>query len=414
MVNDKIYLLVIGNGFDLQCGLKTSFASYLNKVLETARKEIDDIDKTFSDLKQFNDIDLGVVSTDKNNKNYFIGQIRNHISIELYGKTTTNYFDSFYDNLKNFDKSFFKMYFIFLKFNNKESRNWADVEKELSTLITTGFFVDLFNTICIIKDAITNYSEDDIEKKIGSNKSVLIYVYLLINICGYKIKENSANYFINFLMGELNKFEHNLGTYIEDQINSKKEYYVSESNKLINKFNIVNDFNVLNFNYTNPFKYKDYNTKTVSNIHGNTDNPIIGVDTSAIKKASNDNVNDLNFNEFTKTYRIMSNTENHKDILPNPENIDTIYFYGHSLSHADYSYFQSIFDYYNLYDSKLNLVFYYSVYAPERESQIVNQDINNIWNLINEYGESMGNAKGKNLLHKLNLENRIKIKEVEI
>ena len=84
----------------------------------------------------------------------------------------------------------------------------------------------------------------------------------------------------------------------------------------------------------------------------------------------------------------------------------TIKFYGHSLNEADYSYFQSIFDYYNLYgNARVALVFYYSKGFEQTDS---------IYRLINTYGTTLPNkAQGKNLMHKLLLENRLKIIEID-
>lgn len=53
-----------------------------------------------------------------------------------------------------------------------------------------------------------------------------------------------------------------------------------------------------------------------------------------------------------------------------PKSIKNIVFYGHSLAPADYSYFQSIFDYYNIYDNDITLVFYYSIYDKNKEQDI--------------------------------------------
>jgi hypothetical protein len=94
-------------------------------------------------------------------------------------------------------------------------------------------------------------------------------------------------------------------------------------------------------------------------------------------------------------------------ILGNDGKPITIKFYGHSLSEADYSYFQSIFDYYNFYDnSKVDLMFCYSN---------GHEQIDAIYRLINAYGKTLVNQEqGKNLMHKLLLENRIKIAEVSL
>ena len=99
----------------------------------------------------------------------------------------------------------------------------------------------------------------------------------------------------------------------------------------------------------------------------------------------------------------MFDTNNPNNILPKNDGTPIeIKFYGHSLSEADYSYFQSIFDYYHIYDnSNVSLLFYYS----EGYEQI-----DSIYKLINDYGKTMINQdQGKNLIHKLLLENRLKI-----
>ena len=78
-----------------------------------------------------------------------------------------------------------------------------------------------------------------------------------------------------------------------------------------------------------------------------------------------------------------------------------IKFYGHSLNEADYSYFQSIFDYYNLYENNnVGLIFYYSKGYEQTDK---------VYRLINTYGKTLSNKdQGKNLTHKLLLENRLK------
>jgi len=103
----------------------------------------------------------------------------------------------------------------------------------------------------------------------------------------------------------------------------------------------------------------------------------------------------------------MFDTSSPISILPtvNENSAITIKFYGHSLNEADYSYFQSIFDYYNLYgNDRVALVFYYSKGYEQTDS---------IYRLINSYGNTLTNKEqGKNLIHKLLLENRLKIVEI--
>ena len=102
----------------------------------------------------------------------------------------------------------------------------------------------------------------------------------------------------------------------------------------------------------------------------------------------------------------MFDTSAPTSILP-PNNMPlTIIFYGHSLSKADYSYFQSIFDYYDIYsNNNVSLIFYYSEGYEQTDA---------IYELINSYGKTLSNKdQGKNLIHKLLLENRLKIEQIQ-
>lgn len=115
---------------------------------------------------------------------------------------------------------------------------------------------------------------------------------------------------------------------------------------------------------------------------------------------------------FTKTYRKMMLPEQELpgymigrglfDSLARGESVDCIKIYDHSLGRADYSYFQVLFDRIDLYGS--NTVLYFlgaKGYEPDKES--VNA-------LIETYSETIeSKAHGANLLHKLLLEDCLKI-----
>lgn len=89
-------------------------------------------------------------------------------------------------------------------------------------------------------------------------------------------------------------------------------------------------------------------------------------------------------------------------------------FYGHSLSEADYSYFQSLFDLYDIYNQAF-LIFKYSVYDKEKAYEIKKVVFHSITKLIKKYGDTMTNKDhGKNLLHKILLEGRLKIEEITL
>ncbi|EAD1619684.1 hypothetical protein ARN86_14930, partial [Listeria monocytogenes] len=82
----------------------------------------------------------------------------------------------------------------------------------------------------------------------------------------------------------------------------------------------------------------------------------------------------------------------------------------------DYAYFQSLFDYLDIYNNPIKLTFYYTNYLKgEQDLETVRREQTKaVRKLIVEYGSTLDNeAKGKNLLHKLLLEERIGVFELE-
>lgn len=94
--------------------------------------------------------------------------------------------------------------------------------------------------------------------------------------------------------------------------------------------------------------------------------------------------------------------------------MDVIKFYGYSLARADYSYFQYIFDMYDLYNSNIKLIFYYSKIEGRTVEEVRQEQYRNITKLIEQYGETLDNkAHGRNLLTRLIQTGRLKIVGLE-
>ncbi len=180
-------------------------------------------------------------------------------------------------------------------------------------------------------------------------------------------------------------------------------------------------FFILNFNYTdfssNQKKEsvlitrdkKEINVEQM-NVHGVYYSKIIfGIDQTEQDQEK--------YYQFTKTFRKM---ELHNEIptarMPEPQDVDEIIIYGHSLSIADYSYFHSIFDYYELYGSNIIVNFTYSLFGNESNHEnLKNKHVQNIMRLLKFYGDKMfDRERGKNLVHKMLLENRLIIREVAL
>ena len=162
---------------------------------------------------------------------------------------------------------------------------------------------------------------------------------------------------------------------------------------------------VLTFNYT-----KVWDVENVRNIHGDLDNGniIFGIDYDKL----NNNFKKAPI-EFSKSYRVLENgLTSTFDIS---SDIDIIKIYGHGLGKADYSYYQSIFDSVDLYHGKTKVMFFWSDYEGKEKEQIHKDFVKGVTNLIEEYGTTFTNKDhGRNLFTKLLLENRLTIQEIPV
>ena len=210
----------------------------------------------------------------------------------------------------------------------------------------------------------------------------------------------------------------------ENDFKKAKENFEEEYQKIFKLFNDKNTYTVLNFNYTdylsNKTIKKSLNIKNVLNIHGNFQEPIFGIDNKSFdiipifsdtEYIYEDEIkNKEHIKNFVKAARVLHHGILKKFKLPAIDKLKSIYFFGHSLSEADYSYFQAIFDLYNIYSSEINLIFLYSDFKPTQRAE---QNFA-VMKLLEEYGKSMDNKdKGKNLYYKLLIENRIKLLSLE-
>lgn len=123
---------------------------------------------------------------------------------------------------------------------------------------------------------------------------------------------------------------------------------------------------------------------------------------------------------FTKNFRtlILNGSKPMKDKNNiYEENINIIKFYGHSLCEADYSYFQQMFDFYEIYgNNKLKLYFYFSNWFESgiTDTELLQKNVAAITNLIEIYGQTLDNKDhGKNLLTRLQQTGRIVVKQIE-
>ena len=377
-------LYIIGNGFDLYLGLKTSYCDFFKhkdnekdlNYLEIRKTILEDINKKAKNIEK------GATPKIEINKNTSIpAEIKENL---------------------------FLLYLILEE--NEKTINWHDVEKKI--LKANKEMNNLFEKL----------EENRYLKILGEEK---IKYGTRLGKESYLIKTLGEKNF-NFLK-ELNEFEKMFGNYIK--VLNSKIFNKNENNEILfDNFLLKikrifledqkNENFIINFNYTTYLKEIDYISEMV-NVHGTFENPIFGIDNTEIG-------NDREFYYLTKTSRVLFNNTIKEDFkLPNKLEISKICFFGHSLARADYSYFQSIFDYYDIYNSEVKLEFKYYNYIKndekltdeekeERKDEVKSNMHKSVIELMNDYGNTASNkSKGQNLLHKLILENRIKIVEVE-
>lgn len=356
---DNVNLLILGNGFDLACGGKTSIFDFVNSVI-----------------------------TNPNNawcryKINFIILLIYYMSQETDG-----------DGWKEF-----------LNFSNTEINDWMDFEKIVYHLVldekTYNLMEDIYNNP-------TKYIETTDKSAVFSTAH-----YFKDFRQWHEGLFSQLDSYLEFLEKAVLEFERELQRYLMSidsdlSLLARKELLLR---KLRYKYERTS---VMNFNYTRLPEDPIYHP--VFRIHGSVGNGcLIGIDPYYKKPGTNDMYKTLGAKiRFTKVYKrlkLSSREELQQFVLR--KNINRITFFGHSLGEQDYSYFQSVFDYINLYESEVILVFCYTEYNKEDSVKEVDRLSERVFKLINRYGETLSNKDhGNNLLNKLLLEGRLVFREI--
>lgn len=411
-------LLILGNGFDLHCGLKSSYKDFFQStILDTIGGRYD-LQQMKAGVSGFWETLLFGYYTTFGKVNY------NWCDIETIIKNTVL-------AIGNRNKG--------LAFEALESVKRREDPNEIKSVYGTIEHLIYTNCMSIFYD--TLYSG----KTYSDNEAYSLLINRILQelhkfergFCKY-IKNNIVNpnnekeyntqYIVNAmnLLNTLTGFTDIRYETIDDIIERQEEAYYKpisptmyqsdwrEKHILSQEFSNLHSVNILSFNYTALFDILGVQSPCLyNNVHGKlcmnkcaencaSCNIIFGIDDIVIQSQEEN----FELHKFSKTYRKMLIADAETSILPKIDNqMVEIKFYGHSLSEADYSYFQSIFDYYNLYEnSKVSLMFYYSKGFEQTDE---------VYRLINTYGKTLSNKdQGKNLTHKLLLENRLKIIEV--
>lgn len=382
-------LLILGNGFDLNVGLKSSFKDYFNQ--------------RFQSFREYGDV----------------------TSEELINNSEYNIWDIIIRFVRGYS-------------GGVELNNWSDLEKVLFNVMccTNEYSLNpllkfnLIDKLIEVQEKRDRQSvapvwaesdKDDFIFKQIIRKAFIVHYDLFYPIAeGPYSHSDFGNIMATILLKELNKMEEDFSNYLAMQVKSNPKYAM-RSEMLLKQLVDASNFekiNILSFNYTNPFE--DNNIYNYRLIHGNLidKNVIFGLDIDSIYQ-QNMNIDDMFFSQFSKQSRVLGSLfNNKKQNLQNwnfdSKNLSRIIFFGHSLSEADYFYFQALFDSVNLYYSDTKLIFVYSIYDRKKSTEIGTAYKDSIETLLTNYGKSFDNqTHGRNLIQKLLLENRLQIKCLE-
>lgn len=399
-------LLIIGNGFDLSCGLKSSYKDFFDNYFKSVSSTNPKVywERYFQNMSYLN----------SNKDDYSWTDIETQIFIQLQNVEfliqnellNNKFYENKDDQIKEIELSLSKsnsqlnldsllrtFYLLKSVFEYYMIGNQLKLNTALNKIKT-----DLLK----LENHFTNYLSKEIQNansKIETNNENATNIF---TENGYFIK--SRILFATLLLFHMNVDETPFYVppiEILQNIKNSKRLIEALNVNFLSNFGKVENY-VLSFNYTQPFQFTN-----LRNIHGNLNNGniIFGIDY--------DKVNTFFSNQptqFTKSYRILENKINSNIVIPS--DINKILFYGHGLGEADYSYFQAIFDTVDLYHGNTQLVFFWNNFNDEDQYNI---QVERVTNLIEKYGQTFSNKDhGRNLFTKLLLENRIIFEQINL
>lgn len=363
-------LLILGNGFDLHCGLNTRFSDYLCDLSKTQ---------------------VG--------QSVYMSMGQNLVAFRDFHLTTGHSYPRpfCFSN----DLSIWHVLFLGLRFREEykskspnepiELSEWKDIENLMQkTLKKDGQGPIEWGKICNLLEAWTIVSVNAYDSK-GNDFERLLAIWILNNsrfpISAFELAlslEDKRIIFYTFLLDELHLFEKSFGAYVEKQVRDHLDYDKRAQELIRNLCGDNQEVIIESFNYTQP----KVPCRSFRNLHGDVDNPIIGIDAAGI------DFHDPRYH-FTKAYRCLSLAIDRDDEPHDSYDvISKIVFYGHSLNAQDYTYFFNILKTKNIQDPANICKVYFAYSVPEgmTKGQIKKTLGDSVSNLINSFDQWMGQS----------------------
>ena len=350
----KRTLLIIGNGFDLKCGLNTRYIDYWRYQ-----------------RKNHPSFDAFVKYLEDNSFNSFEGEnldiLERIIEIEE-GVTFLDYYFTLYDwRIRRLDKD----------------KVWSNIEDMLLYGLTdTGSFKAFNFEGCYSCFLQTKDKERNDSFFYDSYAHLIISIYLSKVFCKKPIGEARFN---DYIISEINSFSICFSNYINEQVKENSTYYELAQN-LISKITnaSLNECEIVSFNYTEPICGPN-----LANIHGIASKRKIVMGVTCGDGSKKETTHHSWYYKATKEYKIASVSASGIKVSANYEDITDIYVYGLSLGKQDYDFFDNLFDEFEflmrIYKAKIHFCF--STYAGKTKDEVAEETTSRVTELINYFGD---------------------------
>jgi hypothetical protein len=288
--NSKLTIIVTGNGFDLECGLGSTYNNFFKWRIE-------------------NDANCKCVFDRKDQLENEPSKIFTYLG-------------------ENPDINVWELILI-MAIDYADNSQWYNIEQTMSYTINNYTEKKTFWDIVIDrcnKRLVNFYLEDDIMSAIG----IIMYKRYYESLKSYISEISSESFYIS-LLKELNAYEAKFSEFLKEKLESTENYFEKQKNLIEKIFKMtVNDgsYKIVSFNYT-PYLF----TEEYLNIHGNLEKPIFGINSVVI---------DHKYAPiFTKPFRrIIDDLDRIKSFIG--DDYENVIFYGSSFSDLDLDHFTLI------------------------------------------------------------------------
>ena len=373
--------LVIGNGFDLAIGARTSYHSFF---------ESDDYFKTKKEVFHW---------------------------IELWSKQSRIPPGI---NLTQFDFNCWDLLFCLMskeRSDDSKGIRWCDIEKEIYASLTNTE-LDSFSWE-IAREILNNiahnrkYQAGDppygrLLSLENSNKNTRNVAEYISQLPEWRKCCEDRSAFYEKLLDELKRFEESFGSYIKRQ--TSDEEYRNNSWRLVKRM-LGSESNI----QIDSFNYSDFSTGMIQirHVNGDFDNPIFGINLSPEEEEKRPELR-----RFTKTSRrLHQDSENLNrntkwELIP----IDYSVVFGHSLNQMDYDFFHYLFTMLQFHTFDLDkmgkIQFVYKIYDSKRSKDIRSRYADSIFELMNYYESNVSRVNNHILINLLRFSGKLMICEL--